>query len=754
MSTKNSLFEGEKQVKTINETQGKFCTPKKDEIQPKKPKSKLTKKLKNSQENCSQKTFTLKLDIPTSVLSSLSSQLAEASSKMTKTTQKSDSQNSPKNGPPYKKNINKEKDPLLECLRQPKEALLIPKAAYNQLLSEVTSDVKREFFRSSETKNRRKLKRINRKKVKERLTRSTKLSKEGAKTDCSEDGGLSGLDDGEGSRLKLHLLDPELAGADIESGYGGRDCIEKLQREVERLEEELQSRLRELEGCRARVEELEKNSKNSKERLSEGLEQARKTGSELENTILSLRKEIQLISEKCENLKKSKTRLVLEVEASAKSKQRLQTEVIQPLERELEAKNLLLRNNEIKVSETSKLIQCLHKTIKSLSGGKMMLCRLKPPNSGKKISIKKTFFLDCQIEVMDTATPFEELAHQKKSFFSDRGQNQAQKKYLYDKVFDWKCSQKKVFLSLKTTLMSSLDGEHACIFAYGQTGSGKTYTIMGAPPPPNTDKNAPIEMWEGAGIVPRAVEYLFEATNPNNSQNRNSEKKSKSDKEKGFKIGLSCLEIYNETLRDLLEPENSRNLKICQLPDKSTKVLNLTQKPIRSLEDALTYIQTSNSNRKVTKTNKSDSSSRSHSIYRLELIRPSKPSKTASQSSQGSKGHSRCHGVLSIVDLAGSERHNSKMAGMSSQELKQVQTEANYINKSLTTLGRLLRGGRCPGCSERMVGVRESKLTRILIDALSKGGESVMISCVCCEEENLAETKGVLSLTGKAVQEG
>ncbi len=71
-------------------------------------------------------------------------------------------------------------------------------------------------------------------------------------------------------------------------------------------------------------------------------------------------------------------------------------------------------------------------------------------------------------------------------------------------------------------IQGCFDGVHACIFAYGQTGSGKTHTMEGPP----SDR----------GVYFRALSELFHGK--------------PADVELGVK--LSMLEIYNETLIDLL----------------------------------------------------------------------------------------------------------------------------------------------------------------------------------------------------------
>ena len=75
---------------------------------------------------------------------------------------------------------------------------------------------------------------------------------------------------------------------------------------------------------------------------------------------------------------------------------------------------------------------------------------------------------------------------------------------------------------------------NVCIFAYGQTGSGKTHTMEGPA--------------EDPGVNTRALKELFRLAHE------------RSDTEE---ISISCclLEIYNETIRDLLV-EHARDTKL------------------------------------------------------------------------------------------------------------------------------------------------------------------------------------------------
>ena len=79
-------------------------------------------------------------------------------------------------------------------------------------------------------------------------------------------------------------------------------------------------------------------------------------------------------------------------------------------------------------------------------------------------------------------------------------------------------------------MQSAVDGYNVCIFAYGQTGSGKTHTMSGSEQGGDGG---------GRGINFRALDDLFGLVAARAS-------------EVSYEIRVQMLEIYNETLRDLL----------------------------------------------------------------------------------------------------------------------------------------------------------------------------------------------------------
>lgn len=86
-------------------------------------------------------------------------------------------------------------------------------------------------------------------------------------------------------------------------------------------------------------------------------------------------------------------------------------------------------------------------------------------------------------------------------------------------------------------LDNAFQGYNACIFAYGQTGSGKSYTMMGTQ--------------DNKGIIPRLCDELFASIAAKQSEDLS------------YKVEVSYMEIYNEKVRDLLDPKsNKQSLKV------------------------------------------------------------------------------------------------------------------------------------------------------------------------------------------------
>ncbi|RXM99676.1 Kinesin-like protein KIFC3 [Acipenser ruthenus] len=263
-----------------------------------------------------------------------------------------------------------------------------------------------------------------------------------------------------------------------------------------------------------------------------------------------------------------------------------------------------------------------------------------------------------------------------------------------DKVFPPQATQGDVFQEVQSLITSCIDGYNVCIFAYGQTGSGKTYTMEGIPQDP--------------GINQRALRLLF------------SEVEEKvSDWE--FTITVSMVEIYNETLRNLLGDNPNEKLDIKMCPDGSGQlyVPGLTEFKVESVDDINRVFELGHMNRATACTNLNDHSSRSHGLLIVTV------------SGINCTTGGRSTGKLNLVDLAGSER--IAKSGAEGSRLR----EAQCINKSLAALADVIHALRS---KHGHIPFRNSKLTYLLQDSLSGDSKTLMMVQVSPVDKNVSES--------------
>jgi kinesin family protein C1 len=258
----------------------------------------------------------------------------------------------------------------------------------------------------------------------------------------------------------------------------------------------------------------------------------------------------------------------------------------------------------------------------------------------------------------------------------------------FDRVFPGHSSQKAIFDEIRPFIQSAIDGENVCIFAYGATGSGKTYTMQG----PAWSYTDDFVINELSGILPRTADYLFEELNRLTKLNVSS------------KISISAIEIYNDNIFDLLDNNRDKQPLQIGVVKNSFQIKNLIWQQIRSRSDILRYIKEASDSRKSESTQFNDCSSRSHAIFQLRL-------------DTKNKLNQEIQSYINIVDLAGSERSTLNFNNKSKEAIdvmKKLQNEANFINKSLTTLGRIISMLADKKANKLSIPYRESKLTMIL----------------------------------------
>ena len=162
-------------------------------------------------------------------------------------------------------------------------------------------------------------------------------------------------------------------------------------------------------------------------------------------------------------------------------------------------------------------------------------------------------------------------------------------RFQFDHVFSGAASQGDVYDEVTHLVQSAMDGHNVCVFAYGQTGSGKTYTMDGP-----RGNEAP----ELRGVVPRAAAQVFASA-----------------KELGtlgwtFSFKASCVEVYNEELRDLLGGKGETKLKI-QDSGGTVSIPGLKQVDVTDSASLQKMLDFAAKNRATTATQSNDTSSRS-----------------------------------------------------------------------------------------------------------------------------------------------
>ncbi|GBG67257.1 hypothetical protein CBR_g88546 [Chara braunii] len=234
-------------------------------------------------------------------------------------------------------------------------------------------------------------------------------------------------------------------------------------------------------------------------------------------------------------------------------------------------------------------------------------------------------------------------------------------RFTFDHVAGEQISQDKLFRVAGYPMVENcLEGYNSCMFAYGQTGSGKTYTMLGDIDDLLRRKS------EQRGITPRVFEHLFSRIREEEDQRRHEQLR--------FQCKCSFLEIYNETITDLLDPTQT-NLQIREDMKRGVYVESLSEIAVGGVEDVIKLLMEGAANRKVAQTNMNRESSRSHSVFTCVI-----------ESKGFSDGISNLRfSRLNLVDLAGSERQKS--SGAEGERLK----EAANINKSLSQLGYHMR---------------------------------------------------------------
>ena len=304
---------------------------------------------------------------------------------------------------------------------------------------------------------------------------------------------------------------------------------------------------------------------------------------------------------------------------------------------------------------------------------------------------------------------FDEASKQKE--FIDYPNHFLPHPYTFDHIFDMDSTQEDVYQIAAVPAVESLeDGYNSTIFAYGQTGTGKTYTMEGF----IYDYLSP-----NKGLIPRAIEDIFKYIENNSNSDTT------------FIIRVTYLQIYNESIDDLLKPEK-KHLSIREGQKKGLYVEGLSEWAVRSPNDIYALLERGAQCRTKAYTNMNDVSSRSHAVFTIIL-----------EQMKISNGRKRFKaGKLNMVDLAGSER--VKISGATGKQLD----ESRRINKSLSALGNVINALTDP--KTKHIPYRDSKLTRLLQNSLGGNCKTSMIAMISPYDGSYNESTSTLNFAKRA----
>ncbi|KAL2338278.1 hypothetical protein Fmac_012724 [Flemingia macrophylla] len=275
--------------------------------------------------------------------------------------------------------------------------------------------------------------------------------------------------------------------------------------------------------------------------------------------------------------------------------------------------------------------------------------------------------------------------------------------FTFDAAFPDSATQQEVYSTSTSELVEAvLQGRNGSVFCYGATGAGKTYTMLGTV--------------ENPGVMVLAIKDVFSKIRQRSCDG-------------SHVVHLSYLEVYNETVRDLLSPGRPLVLR----EDKQGIVAaGLTQYRAYSTDEVMALLQQGNQNRTTEPTRANETSSRSHAILQVVV---------EYRVRDAAMNIINRVGKLSLIDLAGSER------ALATDQRTLRSLEGANINRSLLALSSCINA-LVEG--KKHIPYRNSKLTQLLKDSLGGTCNTVMIANISPSNLSFGETQNTVHWADRA----
>eukprot|EP01060_Flectonema_neradi_P008119 TRINITY_DN15797_c0_g1_i1.p1 TRINITY_DN15797_c0_g1~~TRINITY_DN15797_c0_g1_i1.p1 ORF type:complete len:753 (+),score=235.16 TRINITY_DN15797_c0_g1_i1:49-2307(+) len=287
--------------------------------------------------------------------------------------------------------------------------------------------------------------------------------------------------------------------------------------------------------------------------------------------------------------------------------------------------------------------------------------------------------------------------------------NGAKKDYEYDGTFGVDSNNGQIWEKVGRPIVENVfEGYSGSIMAYGQTGTGKSFTMSSMKPG--------LE-----GVIMRNMQYIFG--------------RMANDEERQYECHFSYLQIYLDKVNDLMDPTSMEKKKFLDITTKDNDVAipGLIAEPCNDAETFERLYSDGDTRRTVAKTAMNPESSRGHACVMIAI-------KSTPKGDDGT-GETR-HAKFWMIDLAGYENfEQTKCVGKQREEAK-------CINGSLMALG-----GVVSALAQKQTHVpwRNSKLTRLLSDAI--GGKSKSTICITLgpSQTHFSSTKVTLDFGARAM---
>nr|GMC84796.1 armadillo repeat-containing kinesin-like protein 2 [Ipomoea batatas] len=297
--------------------------------------------------------------------------------------------------------------------------------------------------------------------------------------------------------------------------------------------------------------------------------------------------------------------------------------------------------------------------------------------------------------------------------------------YEFDEILTESASQKRVYeVVAKPVVQSVLEGYNGTVMAYGQTGTGKTYTLgqLGEEDP------------SARGIMVRSMEEILANTCLETDS-----------------VSVSYLQLYMETIQDLLNPANDN---IAIIEDQISGDISLpgaTVVEVRDHQSFLELLQLGEGHRYAANTRMNTESSRSHAILMVHIKKSVSEIESDLTGEYDISSHPALNfkppmlrkGKLVLVDLAGSER----VLKSGSEGL--VLEEAKSINLSLSALGKCINA---LAENSAHVPFRDSKLSRLLKDSFGGTSRTSLVVTIGPSSCHRAETASTILFGQRAMK--